>query len=156
MENQKQVSHFPTAISYVRKPERKTGGLRPPPCAAAFRPASANDVYHSVTLSNEATRKSNCRRTRYDLIGGCNRLGVARACRKGKKIRMAVEQRTNPIMGKRAEDAYTEWPSYNRKGGSRFLYDRKGRVSHLPGLRRTPSADDGRRAGCGKSARLVR
>ena len=32
------------------KPERKTRGLRPP------RSASANDVYHSVTLSREATR----------------------------------------------------------------------------------------------------
>jgi hypothetical protein len=30
------------------------------------------------------------------------------------------------------------------------------RVSHLPGLRRTPPAEDGRRAGCGKSARPVR
>jgi len=28
-------------------------------------------------------------------------------------------------------------------------------VSHLPGLRRTPPDEDGRRAGCGKSARPV-
>ena len=28
VENQTQVSHFPTAISYVRKPNGKTGGLR--------------------------------------------------------------------------------------------------------------------------------
>jgi hypothetical protein len=31
-----------------------------------------------------------------------------------------------------------------------------GRVSPLPGLRRTPPVEDGRRAGCGKSARPVR
>ena len=38
------------------KTERKTGGLRPPPRTAALRSASANDVYHSVTLFREATR----------------------------------------------------------------------------------------------------
>jgi hypothetical protein len=36
------------------------------------------------------------------------------------------------------------------------LYQMVGRVSHLPGLRRTPPEEDGRRAGCGKSARPVR
>src|SRR6202161_1600349 len=36
--------------------ERKTGGLRHPPCAAALCSASANDVYHPVTLFGEATR----------------------------------------------------------------------------------------------------
>jgi hypothetical protein len=29
VENQKQVSHFPTAISHVRKPNGKRAGLRP-------------------------------------------------------------------------------------------------------------------------------
>jgi hypothetical protein len=57
VENQKQVSHFPTATNpFSRNQNRATGGLRPPPCAASLRPASANDVYHSVTLSGEATR----------------------------------------------------------------------------------------------------
>ena len=37
-----------------------------------------------------------------------------------------------------------------------LLYQMVGRVSHLPGLRRTPPEEDGRRAGCGKSARPVR
>ena len=36
------------------------------------------------------------------------------------------------------------------------LYQMVGRVSHLPGLRRTPPEEDGRRAGCGKTARPVR
>jgi len=36
VENQKQVSHFPTAISLFEN-WRKTGGLRPPPYAAALR-----------------------------------------------------------------------------------------------------------------------
>ena len=37
VENQTQVSHFPTAFSYVGKPNGKQGGLRPPPCASALR-----------------------------------------------------------------------------------------------------------------------
>ena len=36
------------------------------------------------------------------------------------------------------------------------IYRMIGKVSHLDGLRRKPSAEDGRRAGCGKSARPVR
>jgi hypothetical protein len=36
VENQKQVSHFPTAISLLEN-RRKSGGLRPPPYAAALR-----------------------------------------------------------------------------------------------------------------------
>lgn len=36
------------------------------------------------------------------------------------------------------------------------FYRMVGKVSHLDGLRRTPSAEDGRRAGCGKAARPVR
>src|SRR6266481_5602534 len=38
VENQKQVSHFPTAFSYMKeKTKKKTGGLRPPPSAATLR-----------------------------------------------------------------------------------------------------------------------
>ena len=37
VENQKQVSHFPTAFSYMKEKTNKTGGLRPPPSAAALR-----------------------------------------------------------------------------------------------------------------------
>jgi group II intron reverse transcriptase/maturase len=36
------------------------------------------------------------------------------------------------------------------------LYRMVGKVSHLPGLRRMPPAECGRRAGCGKTARPVR
>ena len=54
------------------------------------------------------------------------------------------------------------WRSARKHWNYQFLYKRcrlyqmVGRVSHLPGLRRTPPDEDGRRAGCGKSARPVR
>lgn len=54
------------------------------------------------------------------------------------------------------------WRSARKRWNYQFLYHRcrlyqmVGRVSHLPGLRRTPPDEDGRRAGCGKSARPVR
>ena len=54
------------------------------------------------------------------------------------------------------------WRSARKHWSYQFLYKRcrlyqmVGRVSHLPGLRRTPPEEDGRRAGCGKSARPVR
>ena len=54
------------------------------------------------------------------------------------------------------------WRSARKRWNYQFLYKRcrlyhmVGRVSHLPGLRRMPPAEDGRRAGCGKSARPVR
>src|SRR5712691_7200670 len=54
------------------------------------------------------------------------------------------------------------WRSARKRWNYQFLYKRcrlyqmVGRVSHLPGLRRTLPEEDGRRAGCGKSARPVR
>jgi len=54
------------------------------------------------------------------------------------------------------------WRSSRKHWNYQFLYKRcrlyqmVGRVSHLPGLRRMPPDEDGRRAGCGKSARPVR
>jgi RNA-directed DNA polymerase len=54
------------------------------------------------------------------------------------------------------------WRSARKRWNYQFLYKRcrlyqmVGRVSHLPGLRRTPPEEDGRRAGCGKPARPVR
>jgi hypothetical protein len=54
------------------------------------------------------------------------------------------------------------WRSARKRWNYQFLYKRcrlyqmVGRVSHLPGLRRMPPAEDGRRAGCGKSASPVR
>ncbi len=54
------------------------------------------------------------------------------------------------------------WRSARKHWNYQFLYKRcrlyqmVGRVSHLPGLRRMPPEEDGRRAGCGKSARPVR
>jgi RNA-directed DNA polymerase len=54
------------------------------------------------------------------------------------------------------------WRSAQKRWNYQFLYKRcrlyqmVGRVSHLPGLRRMPPEEDGRRAGCGKTARPVR
>lgn len=55
----------------------------------------------------------------------------------------------------------SSWRSARKRWNYQFLYKRcrlyqmVGRVSHLPGLRRMPPEEDGRRAGCGKSARPV-
>jgi len=54
------------------------------------------------------------------------------------------------------------WRKAQGRWNYRFLHERcrlyrmVGKVSHLEGLRRTPPDEDGRRAGCGKSARPVR
>ena len=54
------------------------------------------------------------------------------------------------------------WRSAGKRWSYQFLskrcrvYPMVGRVSHLPGLRRTPPTEDGRRAGCGQPARPVR
>ena len=49
-------------------------------------------------------------------------------------------------------------PDSRGKPGRRATncYQMVGRVSHLPGLRRTPPTEDGGRAGCGQPARPVR
>src|SRR5438067_458875 len=57
VENQNQVSHFPTAISLLNN-ERQTGGLRPPPSARRFAPHRARG--YALTMSvvvEEKTRK---------------------------------------------------------------------------------------------------
>jgi hypothetical protein len=56
VENQKQVSHFPTAISLSQNKKPGTVGRASPPAPGGAPLTSANDVYHSVTLSGEATR----------------------------------------------------------------------------------------------------
>jgi hypothetical protein len=38
VENQKQVSHFPTAISFSQNENAEPGGLRPPPGGGRFAP----------------------------------------------------------------------------------------------------------------------
>jgi RNA-directed DNA polymerase len=54
------------------------------------------------------------------------------------------------------------WQTAQKRWGYHFLHGRcrlyrmVGKVSHLEGLRRMPSEEDDRRAGCGKSARPVR
>ena len=41
VENQTQVSHFPTAFSYVRKPNGKQAGFAPRPARRRFAPAAS-------------------------------------------------------------------------------------------------------------------
>ncbi len=41
VENQKQVSHFPTAFPYVRKPNEKQAGSAPRPALRRFAPAAS-------------------------------------------------------------------------------------------------------------------
>src|SRR5438552_2406106 len=69
---------------------------------------------------------------------------------------------THPDRGWLRRKHQRSWRSARKRWNYRFLYKRcrlyqmGGRVSHLPGLRRTPPDEDGRRAGCGKSACPVR
>src|SRR5215469_5001410 len=58
MENQKQVSHFPTAPSrYLKKPKNHGGeAIAPPAVAAALRAAAPKTSTSSVTFLSEATR----------------------------------------------------------------------------------------------------
>lgn len=51
--------------------------------------------------------------------------------------------------------ARKRWP-YQTLHETYRLYRMVGKVSHLEGLRRKPTEEDGRRAGCGKAARPVR
>jgi RNA-directed DNA polymerase len=93
------------------------------------------------------------------LNGWCTYFRVGNSNRVFHRIDWAVQSELQLWLRRKHR---CSWRSARKRGNYRFLYKRcrlyqmVGRVSHLPGLRRTPPEEDGRRAGCGKSARPVR
>jgi RNA-directed DNA polymerase len=93
------------------------------------------------------------------LNGWCTYFRVGNSNRIFHKIDWAVMNELQLWLRRKHQ---CSWRSARKRWNYQFLYQRcrlyqmVGRVSHLPGLRRMPPAEDGRRAGCGKSARPVR
>ncbi len=93
------------------------------------------------------------------LNGWCTYFRVGNSNRIFHQIDWAVQSELQLWLRRKHQ---CSWRSARKHWNYQFLYKRcrlyqmVGRVSHLPGLRRTPPAEDGRRAGCGKSARPVR
>ena len=93
------------------------------------------------------------------LNGWCTYFRVGNSNRVFHQIDWAVQSELQLWLRRKHQ---CSWRSARKHWNYQFLYQRcrlyrmVGRVSHLPGLRRTPPEEDGRRAGCGKSARPVR
>lgn len=93
------------------------------------------------------------------LNGWCTYFRVGNSNRVFHKIDWAVLSELQLWLRRKHQRS---WRSARKHWNYQFLYRRcrlyqmVGRVSHLPGLRRTPPEEDGRRAGCGKTARPVR
>jgi RNA-directed DNA polymerase len=93
------------------------------------------------------------------LNGWCTYFRVGNSNRVFHKIDWAVMSELQLWLRRKHQRS---WRSARKRWNYQFLYKRcrlyqmVGRVSHLPGLRRTPPAEGGRRAGRGKSAHPVR
>jgi RNA-directed DNA polymerase len=93
------------------------------------------------------------------LNGWCTYFRVGNSNRVFHKIDWAVMSELQLWLRRKHQRS---WRSARKRWNYRLLYQRcrlyqmVGRVSHLPGLRRTPPNEDGRRAGWGKSPRPVR
>jgi RNA-directed DNA polymerase len=93
------------------------------------------------------------------LNGWCTYFRVGNSNRIFHQIDWAVQSELQLWLRRKHQRS---WHSSRKRWNYQFLYKRcrlyqmVGRVSHLPGLRRMPPDEDGRRAGCGKSARPVR
>lgn len=93
------------------------------------------------------------------LNGWCTYFRVGNSNRVFHKIDWAVMSELQLWLRRKHQRS---WRSARKRWNYQFLYKRcrlyqmVGRVSHLPGLRRTPPDEDGRRAGWGKSPRPVR
>jgi RNA-directed DNA polymerase len=93
------------------------------------------------------------------LNGWCTYFRVGNSNRVFHKIDWAVRRELQLWLRRKYR---CRWRTAQCRWNFRFLHERcrlyrmVGKVSHLEGLRRTPPAEDSRRAGCGKSARPVR
>ena len=110
--------------------------------------------FPSSATIGEVTRKLNP-----TLNGWCTYFRVGNSNRIFHQIDWAVQSELQLWLRRKHQRS---WRSARKRWNYQFLYKRcrlhqmVGRVSHLPGLRRTPPEEDGRRAGCGKTARPVR
>jgi RNA-directed DNA polymerase len=93
------------------------------------------------------------------LNGWCTYFRVGNSNRTFHKVDWAVRSELQLWLRRKHQ---CPWRTAKKRWGYHFLHDRcrlyqmVGKVSHLEGLRRTPPAEDDRRAGCGKTARPVR
>jgi RNA-directed DNA polymerase len=140
-----------------RKPPRRLLYMWPRKKACQHIRDRVREVVRSFPSSasvGEVIRKLNP-----TLNGWCTYFRVGHSNRIFHKIDWAVLSELQLWLRRKHQRS---WRSARKRWNYQFLYKRcrlyqmVGRVSHLPGLRRTPPEEDGRRAGCGKSARPVR
>jgi RNA-directed DNA polymerase len=140
-----------------RKPPRRLLYMWPRKKACQHIRDRVREVVRSFPSSasvGEVIRKLNP-----TLNGWCTYFRVGNSNRIFHKIDWAVLSELQLWLRRKHQRS---WRSARKRWNYQFLYKRcrlyqmVGRVSHLPGLRRTPPEEDGRRAGCGKSARPVR
>ena len=93
------------------------------------------------------------------LIGWCTYFRVGNSNRVFHKVDRDVRDQIHIWLRRKHRcdwrTARKRW-DYSTLHDTYRFYRMVGKVSHLDGLRRKPTAEDGRRAGCGKSARPVR
>ena len=93
------------------------------------------------------------------LIGWCTYFRVGNSNRVFHKIDRYVRDQIHIWIRRKYQCSWKKaqyiW-NYHTLYDTYRIYRMVGKVSHLDGLRRTPTEEGGRRAGCGKSARPVR
>jgi hypothetical protein len=93
------------------------------------------------------------------LNGWCTYFRVGNSNRTFHKVDWAVRSEMQLWLRRKHQ---CRWGTARKRCNYRVLHERcrlyqmVGKVSHLEGLRRKPSDEDDRRAGCGKSASPVR
>jgi len=140
-----------------RKPPRRLLYMWPRKKACQHIRDRVREVVRSFPSS--ATIGEVIRKLNPILNGWCTYFRVGNSNRIFHQIDWAVQSELQLWLRRKHQ---CSWRSARKHWNYQFLYKRcrlyqmVGRVSHLPGLRRTPPEEDGRRAGCGKSARPVR
>jgi RNA-directed DNA polymerase len=140
-----------------RKPPRRMLYMWPRKKACQHIRDRVREVVRSIPSS--VTIGEVIRKLHPILNGWCTYFRVGNSNRIFHQIDWAVQSELQLWLRRKHQ---CSWRSARKHWNYQFLYKRcrlyqmVGRVSHLPGLRRTPPEEDGRRAGCGKSARPVR
>jgi len=141
----------------IRKPPRRLLYMWPRKKACQHIRDRVREVVRSFPSS--ATIGEVIRKLNPTLNGWCTYFRVGNSNRIFHTIDWAVQSELQLWLRRKHQRS---WRSARKRWNYQFLYKRcrlyqmVGRVSHLPGLRRMPPAEDGRRAGCGKTARPVR
>jgi group II intron reverse transcriptase/maturase len=138
---------------------RRQGRLYLWPCAKACN--HVRERTRQVTRSIPSSQGLNVviRKLNLVLNGWCTYFRVGHSNRVFHRVDWAVRSEVQLWLRRKH---HCSWPAAVRRWGYGFLHDTcrlhrmVGKVSHLDGSRRTPPEKDGRRAGCGKTARPVR